>query len=77
GMRASYSYGIRDQNRLVYQDDLEFCASLPQPLGDRLARKLHEQAVPVSDALALFFALNQEHPQGGRIRAQLAPQNLH
>ena len=28
GMRASYCYAVRDQNRLVYQDDAEFVADL-------------------------------------------------
>jgi hypothetical protein len=29
GMRVSYSFALRDQNRLVYRDDKEFTASLP------------------------------------------------
>ena len=29
GMRVSYSYAVRDQNRLVYQRDEDFIASLP------------------------------------------------
>src|SRR6266851_6194471 len=29
GMRVSYCYAVRDQNRLVYQADEEFVASLP------------------------------------------------
>lgn len=77
GMRASYSYGIRDQNRLVYEDDDAFCAKLPRPLGERLRAILRAQVVPVSDSLALFSALDAENPRGGRVRAQLAPQNLH
>src|SRR5215469_4247334 len=32
GMRASYSYAVRDQNRLVYQRDEDFIASLPSEL---------------------------------------------
>lgn len=77
GMRASYSYGIRDQNRLVYEDDEAFCARLPKPLGESLSKILRAQGVPVSDALALFAALDAENPRGGRVRVQLAPQNLH
>ncbi len=29
GMRVSYCYAVRDQNRLIYQDDNAFVASLP------------------------------------------------
>ena len=35
GMRASYSYAVREQNRLVYESDEAFCARLPSPLGRR------------------------------------------
>ena len=33
GMAVSYSFAFRDQNRLVYQDDKEFTASLPANCG--------------------------------------------
>jgi hypothetical protein len=32
GMRVSYSFALRDQNRLIYQDDKEFTASPPAEL---------------------------------------------
>jgi hypothetical protein len=32
GMRVSYSYAVRDQNRLVYQRDEDFIAGLPSDL---------------------------------------------
>src|SRR6267378_5955097 len=32
GMRVSYSFALRDQNRLVYQDDAQFTESLPVEL---------------------------------------------
>ena len=32
GMRVSYSFAVRDQNRLVYQRDEDFLASLPAEL---------------------------------------------
>ena len=38
GMRVSYSYSMRDQNRLVYQADAEFVASLPQELHGPMQR---------------------------------------
>src|SRR6187401_3415541 len=38
GMRVSYSCAVRDQNRLVYQDDTAFVASLPPELRDPMQR---------------------------------------
>src|ERR1700741_2707437 len=38
GMRVSYSFALRDQYRLVYQDDKEFTASLPAELRPALQR---------------------------------------
>ena len=34
GMKVSYCYAVRDQNRLIYQADAEFVASLPKELQD-------------------------------------------
>src|SRR5246127_5122478 len=38
GMRVSYCYAVRDQNRLVYQADEDFIASLPRELQDPMKR---------------------------------------
>ena len=38
GMRVSYSFAVRDQNRLVYQDDAAFVASLPAELRGPVQR---------------------------------------
>ena len=38
GMRVSYCYALRDQNRLVYQADEEFVASLPAELQGPMKR---------------------------------------
>src|SRR5476651_1626686 len=38
GMRVSYSFAVRDQNRLVYQRDEDFVASLPAELRDPMQR---------------------------------------
>ena len=38
GMRVSYCYAVRDQNRLVYQADEEFVASLPKELQEPMKR---------------------------------------
>src|SRR6266436_874504 len=46
GMRASYCYAVREQNRLVYEADEDFCVRLPKPLGETLLRHLSAQAMP-------------------------------
>ena len=38
GMRVSYSFAVRDQNRMVYQDDKAFVASLPPELQGPMQR---------------------------------------
>ena len=77
GMRASYSFGVRDQNRFVYEDDAVFCARLPEDIGSALYELLTRQVVPVADALAMFSTLAGENSAGGLTRVQLAPANLH
>jgi 5-methylthioadenosine/S-adenosylhomocysteine deaminase len=77
GMRASYCYAVREQNRLVYEADEEFCARLPTPLGEQLAAHLKAQQLPFADYLKLFDVLNSENDGQALTRIQLAPANLH
>jgi 5-methylthioadenosine/S-adenosylhomocysteine deaminase len=77
GMRASYSYAVREQNRLVYESDEAFCARLPAPLGDDLAKHLKSQAMPFPDFLQLFDQLTADNKGQRLTRIQLAPANLH
>jgi cytosine/adenosine deaminase-related metal-dependent hydrolase len=77
GMRASYCYAVREQNRLVYEADEAFCARLPQPLGGRLMEHLKAQAMPFADFMTLFEALRAENEGQRLTRIQLAPANLH
>ncbi len=77
GMRASYCWGIRQQNRLVYEADQAFCARLPTDLGNDLATWLKAQALPFEDALALFDRLTADNQGQTLTRIQLAPANLH
>ena len=77
GMRASYCYAVREQNRLVYEADEAFCARLPAPLGDELAVYLKAQQVPFSDYMKLFDVLTEENKGQRLTRIQLAPANLH
>jgi cytosine/adenosine deaminase-related metal-dependent hydrolase len=79
GMRVSYSYALRDQNRLVYEADEEFCRRLPSALGAELREYLAGQTIPLPDHLGLFADLWERvgRNEGDRARVQLAPANLH
>ncbi|TCK23527.1 cytosine/adenosine deaminase-related metal-dependent hydrolase [Ancylobacter aquaticus] len=77
GMRASYCYAVREQNRLVYEADQDFCARLPAPLGTKLAAHLTSQALPFDDFMRLFDQLSDENVGQTLTRIQLAPANLH
>ncbi|NPU10141.1 amidohydrolase family protein [Bradyrhizobium sp. 83002] len=77
GMRASYCYAVREQNRLVYEADEEFCARLPAPWNERLAAHLKAQQVPFADYMKLFDVLTAENAGATLTRIQLAPANLH
>ena len=77
GMRVSYAYGLRDQNRLVYGPDEDFIATLPAGLGPGVADVLQAQVLPIEDYFALFEDLHARYGQNNRARIQLAPSNLH
>ena len=77
GMRVSYSYALRDQNRLVYEADEDFVKRLPASLGPQIASYLQAQAIPIKDHLGLFIDLWERWNRQERVRIQLAPANLH
>ena len=77
GMRVSYSFVIRDQNRLVYESDEEFVRRLPASIGPEIGELLRGQAIPLEDNFLLFDALRNEFRNDHRVRIQLAPGNLH
>lgn len=77
GMRVSYCYAVRDQNRLVYQADQEFVASLPRELRGPMQRWFERFKVSLDDAMSLFQHLRSAHHDKRRVRIQLAPANLH
>ena len=77
GMRASYCFAVRDQNRLVYQDDKEFTASLPAELQPAMAQHFARFQLSTDDFFALFENLYGKHHNKERIKVQLAPANLH
>ncbi len=77
GMRVSYSYALRDQNRLVYEADEAFVQRLPPRLAPDLAAWLQVQAIPLEEHIQLFVDLWERWQRQERIRIQLAPANLH
>jgi 5-methylthioadenosine/S-adenosylhomocysteine deaminase len=77
GMRVSYSFAVRDQNRLVYQRDDDFVASLPAELRGPMRRWYDRFQLPLDDTIALFEGLYGRHHNKRRVKIQLAPANLH
>ncbi len=77
GMRVSYCFALRDQNRLVYQDDDAFLASLPEELRSAAAAWFARARFSLEDHMDLFKSLFRRHDGRLRARVQLAPANLH
>ena len=77
GMRVSYCFALRDQNRLVYQADEDFVASLPPELRGPMSRWFERFQLSLADNLDLFKTLHSSHNAKRRVKVQLAPANLH
>ncbi len=77
GMRVSYCYGVRDQNRLVYQADADLIASLPAELQDPMKRYFDRFRMNLDETMGLFESLHARHQGKRRVKIQLAPANLH
>ncbi|WP_134682118.1 amidohydrolase family protein [Paracoccus ravus] len=76
GMRASYCYAVREQNRFVYEADEDFCARLPADAGRAMAGHLARQKMSFADFMTLYDELKAGN-RNSRARIQLAPANLH
>lgn len=76
-MRASYSYAVRDQNRMLYASDEVLLKSLPESLSRQLGEILLPQQFPFADNMALYDRLVEENLGQDLTRIQLAPANLH
>ncbi len=77
GMRASYSFALRDQNRMIYEADEVFVASLPRELQAPTAAYLGGFGLPLSEQIAVFHALRERWESQPLIGVQIAPSNLH
>jgi 5-methylthioadenosine/S-adenosylhomocysteine deaminase len=77
GMRVSYCYAVRDQNRLVYQADDDFVASLPKDLQGPMKKWFDRFQMSLEDAMDMFKSFHSMHHNKRRVKIQLAPANLH
>ena len=77
GMRASYSMALRDQNRLVYEDDAAFTGRLPAELQGPMQAYFDAYTVSLDDQIAFTEHLMATYRDKGAIKVQLAPSNLH
>ncbi len=77
GMRVSFSYSLRDQNRLVYGDDDEFLRRLPDDVAAELRSYLEKNSLPLGEQLGLFEDTFSKYNGRARVRIQLCPCNLH
>jgi cytosine/adenosine deaminase-related metal-dependent hydrolase len=77
GMRVSYSFALRDQNRLVYEADADFIKRLPPHLAPELAAWLQPHTMAYQEQLDIFSDLWERWNSRALSRIQLAPANLH
>ena len=77
GMRVSYCYAVRDQNRLAYQDDAELIASLPPELQGPMRAWFDRFKLSLDGAMDMFASMHGVHAGKELVRIQLAPANLH
>lgn len=76
GMRVSYCYAVREQNRFVYEADEDFCKRLPPEVAKAMAAHFARQTLQFDDFMQLFDVLVAQN-ENPRARIQLAPANLH
>ncbi len=77
GMRVSYSFALRDQNRMIYAADEEFIAMLPAELRAPAADYFAAFQLPLADQIAVFHALRSRYEAEPLAAIQIAPSNLH
>lgn len=77
GMRAGFSFMIRDRNRITYEDDETLLASLPADAAQWFSAQLRSEAIPVAELMAFYGELQARWGQRDMVRLNLAPANLH
>ena len=77
GMRASYSFALRDQNRMIYESDEKFIELLPSQLRSDASKYLRSFSLSLDEQLEVFNILKSKYKYNDLIEVQLAPANLH
>lgn len=77
GMRVSYSFAMRDQNRMIYAADEAFLDLLPGSLRPAAAEYLSGFQLPLTEQIAVFHALRELFAGDPLTAIQIAPSNLH
>lgn len=79
GMRAGYSFMMRDRSILGYGPDADLIAQFPRALRDWITPRLAPACVPTSEYMAFFERIRSlwEREEPDRVRMHLAPANLH
>lgn len=77
GMRVSYSFALRDQNRIIYEADDAFIAMLPPDARAPMKAYLSGFALPLADQIGVFHALRAAWADHPHVAIQIAPANLH
>ena len=77
GMRASYSFALRDQNRMIYDSDEKFIEMLPSHLRSSTSNFLRSFSLSLDEQLEVFNRLRSKYADNDLIEVQLAPANLH
>ena len=77
GMRVSYSFALRDQNRILYAADEELLTRLPPDARGPMAAHLAGFALPLADQIGVFHALREAWAGEPLAAIQIAPSNLH
>ena len=77
GMRASYSFALRDQNRMIYESDEKFIELLPSQLRSDASKYLRSFSLSLDEQLEVFNILKSKYEHNDLIEVQLAPANLH
>ncbi|MQF70100.1 amidohydrolase family protein [SAR202 cluster bacterium AD-804-J14_MRT_500m] len=60
GMRVAFSFGIRDQNQVVYHDDQEFLSTLPSDLAKMIKEGLERSRLSAGDYHSLVTDMRRK-----------------
>ena len=70
GMRASYSFALRDQNRMIYESDEKFIELLPSQLRSDASKYLRSFSLSLDEQLEVFNILKSKYEHNDLIEVQ-------